>query len=58
MKVVIVEDELAASENLAYLLNSIDSTIEVLKVLDAVKSSVDFFSKPHEAELVFMDIHL
>ena len=58
MKVVIVEDELAASENLTYLLHSIDNTIEVLKVIDSVKSSVAYFSKPHEAELVFMDIHL
>ena len=58
MKVVIVEDELAASDNLTYLLHSIDNTIEVLKVLDTVKSSAIFFSKPHEAELVFMDIHL
>ncbi len=58
MKVVIVEDELAASENLTYLLHSIDNTIEVLKVIDSVKASVAYFSKPHEAELVFMDIHL
>ena len=58
MKVVIVEDELAASDNLAYLLNGIDPDIEVLKVLDSVKSSIAFFSKPHQAELVFMDIHL
>ncbi len=58
MKVVIVEDELAASDNLTYLLHSLDRRIEVLNVLDSVKSSVDFFSKSHEAELVFMDIHL
>lgn len=58
MKVVIVEDELAASENLTYLLHSIDRTIEVLKVLDSVKASVAYFSMPHQAELVFMDIHL
>ena len=58
MKVVIVEDELAASENLTYLLHSIDNTIEILKVIDSVKSSVAYFSKSHEAELVFMDIHL
>ncbi len=58
MKVLIVEDELAASENLAYLLHSINKNIEVVQVLDSVKSSVDFFSRPHEAELVFMDIHL
>jgi two-component system LytT family response regulator len=58
MKVVIVEDELAASDNLAYLLHAIDDDIEILKVLDSVKSSVEYFSKPHEVELIFMDIHL
>ncbi|WP_373519011.1 LytR/AlgR family response regulator transcription factor [Pricia sp.] len=58
MKVLIIEDELAASENLTYLLHSIDKDIEVVNVLDSVKSSLDFFSKSHDAELVFMDIHL
>ncbi|WP_412986648.1 LytR/AlgR family response regulator transcription factor [Pontimicrobium sp. IMCC45349] len=58
MKVVIVEDEIAASENLIYLINSIDANIEVLTVLDSVSASVEYFSKPNEAELVFMDIHL
>ncbi len=58
MKVLIVEDELAASENLTYLLDSIDNSIEVLQVLDSVKASVAFLSQPHDAELVFMDIHL
>lgn len=58
MKVLIVEDELAASENLTYLLHSLDSSIQVLKILDSVKSAVNFLSRPHEAELVFMDIHL
>lgn len=58
MKVLIVEDELAASENLTYLLQSINKNIEVVQVLDSVKASVRFFSEPHDAELVFMDIHL
>ena len=58
MKVVIVEDELAASENLAYLLQTIDSTIEIVKVLDSVKASVSYFSGAHDADLIFMDIHL
>ena len=58
MNVVIVEDELAASDNLTYLLQHIDNTIKVIKVLDSVKASVAFFSKPQTAELVFMDIHL
>ncbi|MCK5442821.1 MAG: response regulator, partial [Maribacter sp.] len=58
MKIVIVEDELAASENLTYLLKTLNPEIEVLTVLDSVRSSVTYFSSPTEAELVFMDIHL
>jgi len=58
MKVIIVEDELAASDNLAYLLTKIDPNIEIVKVLDTVKAAVDFFSNPYEGILVFMDIHL
>ncbi|MFS4491635.1 LytR/AlgR family response regulator transcription factor [Maribacter sp. 2308TA10-17] len=58
MKVVIVEDELAASDNLKYLLNVIDPDIEVVTVLDTVKSCIAYFSKPSDAALIFMDIHL
>lgn len=58
MKVVIVEDELAASDNLTYLLHSIDNGIEVVKILDSVSSAITFFSRPNEAQLIFMDIHL
>ena len=58
MKVVIVEDELAASENLIFLLKNLNPTIEVVKVLDSVKSAIRFFSQPQEVVLAFMDIHL
>lgn len=58
MKVVIVEDELAASENLMFMLKNIEPNIEVLAVLDSVKSAVKYFVKSQEADLVFMDIHL
>ncbi len=58
MKVVIVEDEISASDNLRYQLNIIDPDIEVLTVLDTVKSCIAYFSKPSDATLVFMDIHL
>ena len=58
MKVIIVEDELAASENLAYLLESIDDSIEIEKVLESVTDAVEFFAQPFDAELIFMDIHL
>ncbi|MDY8135921.1 LytTR family DNA-binding domain-containing protein [Aquimarina sp. 2201CG5-10] len=58
MKVIIVEDEIAASDHLKFLLNDIDSDIEVLEVLDSVKSCVQYFSGESEASLIFMDIHL
>ncbi|APQ16830.1 LytR/AlgR family response regulator transcription factor [Maribacter hydrothermalis] len=58
MKIVIVEDELAASEHLEYLLNRINSDIEVLEVFDTVKAAVNYFSNSNKAELVLMDIHL
>lgn len=58
MKVVLVEDEITASDNLKYLLGIIDPTIEVVAVLDTVKSCIAHFSKPSDAALVFMDIHL
>jgi len=58
MKVIIIEDELAASDNLTYLLNRINPETEILEVFDTVKSAVSYFSKENAAELVFMDIHL
>ncbi|MCG2462774.1 LytTR family DNA-binding domain-containing protein [Flavobacteriaceae bacterium F89] len=58
MKVVIVEDELAASENLIFHLKSLNPDIEVIQVLDTVKSAISFFSQPQEVVLAFMDIHL
>ena len=58
MKIVIVEDELAASENLAYMLKNLQDKLEILAVLDSVKTAIDYFTKNQEADLVFMDIHL
>jgi len=58
MKVVLVEDELAASENLEYLLHRIDPAIEIAAVLDSVKGAVAYFSTAPAPDLVFMDIHL
>ncbi|AXT55183.1 DNA-binding response regulator [Aquimarina sp. AD1] len=58
MRVIIIEDEITASDNLTYLLNRIDASIEVVKVLDSVKSSITYFSETVDAALIFMDIHL
>lgn len=58
MKVVIIEDEHAAAENLKYLLNEIDSSFVIEEVIDTVHEAVSFFSKEHSIELAFFDIHL
>lgn len=59
MNVVIVEDEVPAYENLAFLLNNIASDIHIVKVLDKVSSAIQFFNSPEsDYDLVFMDIHL
>ncbi|MCG6188225.1 LytR/AlgR family response regulator transcription factor [Maribellus maritimus] len=58
MKVVIVEDERLAAEKLQRLLKQVDSGIEVLKVLESVEESVNWFSANVSPNLVFMDIQL
>jgi two-component system LytT family response regulator len=57
-RVVIVEDETAAAANLRHMLQEIEPNIEVVATLESVEESVEFFSEPHELDVVFMDIHL
>jgi len=58
MTAVIVEDELSAAQNLERLLKSIDSTIDILTVLQNVDESIEWFSTNTMPDVVFMDIHL
>lgn len=58
MKVLVIEDETAASENLVAMLHEIDSEIEVLKVLESVQQTVRWLSSNPAPDLIFMDIHL
>ncbi|MCT4588938.1 MAG: LytTR family DNA-binding domain-containing protein [Carboxylicivirga sp.] len=59
MRVLIIEDEKPAVENLKQLLNRYDSSIEVVGELDSIAASVDWLLNPvNTADLVFMDIHL
>jgi two-component system LytT family response regulator len=57
-RVVIVEDETAAAANLRHMLQEIEPNVEVVDILESVEESVEFFSQPHEVDVVFMDIHL
>ncbi len=58
MKVIIIEDEKLSAEHLENLLKKIDSSIEIVSVVDSVKRSIEMFSKGVDADLLFVDIHL
>ena len=58
MRVLIIEDETAASENLIAMLQEIDNEIEVLQVLESVQQTIRWLSSHPAPDLIFMDIHL
>ncbi len=58
MKVVIVEDEFVAAENLKFILNQIDSSIMIEAEIDTVADAVDYFKSSPQVDLAFFDIHL
>ena len=58
MKVVIVEDEIAASENLTHLLLNVNPEIQIQKVIESVEDAVTYFTSHSDADLIMMDIHL
>lgn len=58
MKVIVIEDEVAAYQNIRNLLYQADRTIEILANFDTVAASVDWFRTHEPPDLVFMDIQL
>lgn len=58
MRAVIIEDETAASRNLAVLLAGSFPNIEVVATLESVAESIEWFESNEAPDLVFMDIHL
>jgi DNA-binding LytR/AlgR family response regulator len=58
MRVVIIEDETAAAQNLTAVLLKVCPDIEVVDTIDTVVDSVEFFRTAPALDLVFMDIHL
>ena len=57
MRVLIVEDETAAVDNLKYLLYKVDRAIEIAAVTESVEQTQQWLMQNH-ADLIFMDIHL
>ena len=58
MRVVIIEDETAAAQNLSDILRKVLPDAEIVATIDTVVDSIDYFSSKPQLDLVFMDIHL
>lgn len=58
MKVIIIEDELPAQAKLKSLLQSIDSSIDIVAVLGSVKETVAWLNQNMSPDLAFVDIRL
>ena len=57
MKALIIEDEKPATRHLISILKEIGN-IEVVAILDSIKTSVLWFESNALPDLVFMDIHI
>lgn len=58
MKVLIIEDEIAAAQALGELINQVCPYAEILDVLQTIDESVEWFTENSMPDIVFMDIHL
>jgi DNA-binding LytR/AlgR family response regulator len=58
MKVLIIEDEPLAQEELKRLLALCDKSITVSECIDSVEDSIIWLEEPNEPDLIFMDIQL
>ena len=58
MKILIVEDETAALENLVEILSEVDSTIQIAGTTESISQTVKWFETHPNPDLILMDIHL
>ncbi len=58
MKILIIEDENRAANQLQLMLNSCSFNFELLDIIDTVEETVLWFQKNSNPDLVFMDIQL
>lgn len=57
LKALIVEDEPLAAKRLSRMLQELEPEMEILDIVDSVKSTVNWLSI-HTATVIFLDIHL
>lgn len=58
MKIVIIEDEIPAYEQLVKLIYEVDPSIEIVSHLDSIESALKWFASNKEPDLILSDIHL
>jgi two-component system, LytTR family, response regulator LytT len=58
MNVVIIEDEILASERLQILLKKYDASINVVASLETVEEAIHYLQTSKHADILFVDIHL
>ncbi|MEZ4886236.1 MAG: LytTR family DNA-binding domain-containing protein [Chitinophagales bacterium] len=60
MRVLIIEDEHLAAEELKEMLSDINSSIEIVDTIDTVKNAIEWLRSPKAShiDLIFLDIHL
>lgn len=58
MRVLIVEDETVAYENLVDIIAEIDPSIEIAGNTEGISQTVQWLQKNQSPDLIFMDIHL
>jgi len=56
MKAIIIEDELPSARRLERLLQ--DFEIEILEILSSVKSTISWFQKNNQPDIIFLDVQL
>lgn len=57
-KTIIVEDEPLVARDLQKLLSQVDSSLEVVEVLNSLQYVISYFKSNPEPDLIFMDIQL
>jgi len=58
MRVLIVEDEVAAARRLAKMLKSLEPDSEIESTTDSITTTVNWLRENNEPDLILMDIHL
>lgn len=58
MKIVVIEDEFAAANQLKYVFNQINADYEILAIIETVKEAIQWFTANESPDLIFSDIQL